>query len=161
MVSRTTTEKFTRKGRLRWFVSYFLAPAGLQCLSASVCSAYSSQSFMWLPVTENLSVSCQRFQFCSVPLSALKNPLFHTHELHYLWPWLKWAVSGHAACVCLCSCVNVSVPCGRWEAIWHTSAQADVTQHITVSRERDSKPQQHLDLWQPSPSASKLTLPSC
>lgn len=151
MVGCTTTEKCRRKERLRRFLSCFLAPAGLQCLSASVCSVCSSQSFMWLPVTENLSVSCQRFQLRSIPLSALKNPLFHTHELQYLWPWLKWAVSGHAACVCLCFCVNASVPCGRWEAIWHTSAQTDVTQHITVSRERDSKPRQHLDLWQPSP----------
>ena len=119
--------------------------------SVSVCSLCSSRSFMWLPGTENLSISCQRFQLCSAPLSALKNLLFHTHELHYLWPWVKWAVSGHAVCVCLCFCVNVSVPCGRWEAIWHTSAQTDVAQHITASQERDLKAQEHLDLWQPSP----------
>lgn len=165
MVKHTRTEKFRGKERIRqrWFDSHFLVPAGLHCLSVSVCSVCSSQSFMWLPGTENLSVSCQRFQLCSVPLSALKNPLFHTHELHYLWPWLKWADSGHAACVCLCFrvCVSVGVPCGRWEAIWHTSAQTDVAQHATVSRARDRKPQEHLDLWQPSPSANKLTLPSC
>lgn len=109
MVRRTRTEKFRGKERerQRWFDSHFHVPAGLHCLSVSVCSVCSSQSFMWLPGTENLSVSCQRFQRRSVPLSALKNPLFHTHELHYLWPWLKWAVSGHAACVCLCFCVCV------------------------------------------------------
>lgn len=169
MVRRTRTEKFRERERVRqrWFDSHFLAPAGLHRLSVSVCSVCSSQSFMWLPGTENLSVSCQRFQLRSVPLSALKNPLFHTHELHYLWPWLKWAVSGHTArvclcfCVCVCVCVNVGVLCGRWEAIWHTSAQTDVAQHITLSCKRDWKPQEHLDLWQPSPSANKLTLPSC
>ncbi|CAB1444275.1 unnamed protein product [Pleuronectes platessa] len=57
--------------------------------------------------------------------------------------------------------VSVGVPCGRWEAIWHTSAQTDVAQHITASHKRDQKPQEHLDLWQPSPSANKLTSPSC
>lgn len=111
MVKRTRTDKFRGKERERqsWFDSHFLVPAGLHCLSVSVCSVCSSQSFMWLPGTENLSVSCQRFQLCSVPLSALKNPLFHTHELHYLWPWLKWADSGHAACVSVSSCVCVWV----------------------------------------------------
>lgn len=140
------------------FACYFLSAAGLRCCAVSVCSLCTSQSFMWLPGTENLSVSCQRFQLCSVPLSALKNLLFHTHELQYLWPWFKWAVSVHGARVCLSFCVNVSVSCGRWEAIWHTSAQTDVAQHITVSPERDQKAPEHLDLWQPSPPANKLTL---
>lgn len=138
--------------------SHFLVPAGIHCVSVSVCSVCSSQSFMWLPGTENLSVSCRRFQLRSVPLSALKNPLFHTHELHYLWPWLKWAVSGHAACVCLCFC-----GCAMWQMgsnMAHLCPDRCGTAHHTEP-ERYSKPQEHLDLWQPSPSANKLTLPSC
>lgn len=114
---------------------------------------------MWLPGTENLSISCQSFQLCSVPLSALKNLLVHTHELHYLLPWLEWAVSGHGAYASLCLCVNVSVPCGRWEAIWHTSARTDVAQYITESQRRVQKAQEHLGPRQPSPSTNKLTSP--
>lgn len=131
--------------------------AGLHCRSVSVCSVCSSASFMWLPGTENLAVSCQSFHLCSVPLSALKNLLVHTHELHYLLPWLDWAVSGHRAYASLCLCVNVSVPCGRWEAIWRTSARTDVAQHITVSQKRAQKAQEHLDPWQLSPTTAMLT----
>lgn len=55
---------------------------------------------MWLPGVENLSISCQRFQLCTVPRSALKNLLFHTHEIHCLWQWLEWAISG-GRCICV------------------------------------------------------------
>lgn len=99
-----------------------------------------SLSFMWLPGAENLSVSCQRFQLCSVPLSALKNLLFHTHELHCLWQWLEWALSGHRAYVRLYFCMDARV------AVWqmgsnmaHLCPDRCVTAHHSEPEERRKK----------------------
>lgn len=128
--------------------------AGLHRRSVSVCSVCSSEHFMWLPGTENLAVSCQSFHLCSVPLSALKNLLVHTHELHRLLPWLDWAVSGHRAHVSLCRLCECE--CAMWQM---GSNMAHLCPHRcgTAHNGEPKESSEHLDPWQLSPSTTMLT----
>lgn len=96
----------------------------------------------------------KRFRFRFIPLSALKHLLFHSHELCYLWPCVKWTLSGHAACLCLCFCFCRVADGSQYG----TALPVQMWQHITAGRSGNS--QEHVDLRPPSLSANELTLTS-